>query len=111
MTYTIIGVCKETKKYAIEAGRDAGGQAGPKGVHYAERSAVLRILNYACCPELDLRVDIHPDAVVELRRLFEIYEPCVPFNRLRAEDPAKAQPTGEWEEQNLKDNPPPPALA
>ena len=95
---------------SIEAGRDAGGQAGPNGDHFTERSSLLRILNFACCPELDLRVDIHATAVAELRRLFEIYEPCVPFNRLRADDPANAQPTGEWEAQNLKDNPPPPAI-
>jgi len=96
---------------AIEAGRDAGGQAGQAGEHFAERSCVLRILNYECCPELDLRVDIHPKAVEEIRRIFEIYEPYIPFNKLRAEDPAKAPPTGEWESQNVGKNPPPPALA
>ncbi len=58
---------------AIEAGRDAGGQAGNDG-HLPERSAAVVVYGDYDHAELDLRVDLHDTAVEELRRAFEEYD-------------------------------------
>jgi len=60
---------------ALEAGRDAGGQALPDRTGLAERSASLCVLDGGgerTLRSLDLRVDMHHSAVHELRRLFEV---------------------------------------
>jgi uncharacterized Ntn-hydrolase superfamily protein len=49
---------------AIEAGRDAGGQNPPM----RERSAALVVYEYEPYALIDLRVDVHDDAITELRR-------------------------------------------
>jgi len=96
---------------ALEAGRDAGGQMGPGGRRYAERSAALRIVGEGGYPELDLRVDMHSAAVGELRRMYDIYKLYNPYNRLRAEDPPHTPALAEWEDAHLRENPPPSAFA
>ncbi len=99
---------------AIEAGRDAGGQLAPGNQHYDERSALLRVIGDG--PErrdmtvLDLRVDMASQAVQELRRMYEIYQPVVKRRSLRASDPGQDLPTAVWEAEHLRDNPPPPAI-
>ena len=55
---------------AIEGGCAAGGQAH-NGVRRAERSAWLRVVDRQDFPQIDVRVDLHTHAVVELRRVFE----------------------------------------
>lgn len=76
----------------IEAGRDAGGQLGGTG-HLPERSASLLVHAMAEKHALiDLRVDGHGDAVTELRRLYDEFEPYVAFHALRWRTPAEAQP-------------------
>jgi uncharacterized Ntn-hydrolase superfamily protein len=77
---------------AIEAGRDAGGQAGGAG-HLPERSAALLV--HEAAEEhaaLDLRVDGHADAVTELRRLHDEFAPYVAFHALRWRNPSAAPP-------------------
>lgn len=76
---------------ALEAGRDAGGQVGGQG-HLPERSAALLVHARAPYAELDLRVDLHDDAVTALRAMHEEYRPYVAFHRLRHLDPASAPP-------------------
>jgi uncharacterized Ntn-hydrolase superfamily protein len=76
---------------AVEAGRDAGGQAGASG-HLPERSAALMVRGRASSDELDLRVDSHPEAVAQLRALREEWAPYRAFHHLRHLDPARAPP-------------------
>jgi uncharacterized Ntn-hydrolase superfamily protein len=76
---------------ALEAGRDAGGQSGATG-HLPERSAVLLVAGIVPDEALDLRVDLHGDAVTQLRRVRDEYAPYRAFHRLRHLDPANAPP-------------------
>jgi uncharacterized Ntn-hydrolase superfamily protein len=76
---------------ALEAGRSAGGQHGAEGP-LPERSASLLLHEAEEHATLDLRVDSHPDAVVELRRVLDEFRPYVPFYRQRWLTPAGAQP-------------------
>ena len=76
---------------ALEAGRDAGGQA-VNGVHYRERSAYLKVYDNEADPaiaSIDLRVDIHAQAVDELRRQYDMFRPVAEFNALRSDKPAR----------------------
>lgn len=71
---------------ALEAGQAAGGDKRGR------QSAALLIMSTEVYAKLDLRVDDHPDPVVELRRL---YEECkrefIPFQQFL---PTAAQPAG-----------------
>ena len=99
---------------ALEAGRDAGGQADADGRHHDERSAYLKVIGGEADPAaapIDLRVDIHAKAVDELRRLYGIFRPVAAYNRLRAEQPAETPAMAAWEADNLTASPPPPAIA
>ena len=94
---------------ALEAGRDAGGQA-VNGVHYKERSAYLKVYDNEADPaiaSIDLRVDIHAQAVDELRRQYDMFRPVAEFNALRSDKPAETPPMGEWEERHIKGPRPP----
>lgn len=51
---------------ALEAGEEAGGDKRGK------QSAALRICTHDPVPDLDLRVDDHPDPLAELRRLYGV---------------------------------------
>jgi uncharacterized Ntn-hydrolase superfamily protein len=74
---------------AIEAGRDAGGQVGYEG-HMTERSAAVRVFGEHDHAELDLRVDLHDEAVDALRRAFEEYELYRGYYRDRGKNPRNA---------------------
>ena len=74
---------------ALEAGRTAGGQHGLDGP-LPERSAHILIHAEEEHPFLDLRVDSHPDAVGEMRRVLEEFRPYVPFYRQRWVAPHEA---------------------
>jgi uncharacterized Ntn-hydrolase superfamily protein len=76
---------------ALEAGRAAGGQHGLDGP-LPERSAGLLVHEGEEHALLDLRVDSHPDAVNELRRVLDEFKPYVPFYRQRWREPANALP-------------------
>jgi len=76
---------------AIEAGRDAGGQAGNDGP-LAERSAAVMVYGDYDHAELDLRVDLHDTAVEELRRAFEEYELYRGYYKERSKNPKDAMP-------------------
>jgi len=78
---------------AIEAGRDAGGQ------HGGQRSAAILVCHELDYPIVDLRADDYDDPVAELRRLFDLYEPRIPYYRVRAADPTVG-PFDLWRQQN-----------
>jgi uncharacterized Ntn-hydrolase superfamily protein len=80
---------------AIEAGRDAGGQVGNDG-HLTERSAAVMVYGAFDHAELDLRVDLHDNAVDELRRSFEEYELYRGYYRDRGKNPRGAIPQGDF---------------
>ncbi len=62
---------------ALEAGRDAGGQSDVRtGKHMGELScSVLVADGKNSYPKVNLRVDYHPHAVTQLRRLYEYAKP------------------------------------
>ena len=77
---------------AIEAGRDAGGQ------HGGQRSAAIYVCENLEYPLVDLRADDYDEPVAELRRLFDLYVPRIPYYRRRAADPTIG-PFNEWRER------------
>ncbi len=66
---------------ALEAGKRAGGE--PNG----EKSGGLYVVDREPYPVVDLRVDLHPDPVAELRRLADEYFPMIPYYMLRPINP------------------------
>jgi uncharacterized Ntn-hydrolase superfamily protein len=78
----------------IEAGRDAGGQ------HGGQQSAALLVHEDRPFAHVDLRVDVHPEPVGELRRVFDAYRPAIPYYNLRQVD-ARVPPLPDW----LRDRP------
>src|SRR5262249_58239677 len=66
---------------ALEGGKAAGGQ--PDG----EQSAGLYVVDREPFAVVDLRVDLHPEPVSELRRLADQYFPLVPYYSLPPFDP------------------------
>ena len=81
---------------ALEAGRDAGGQCGLGDKHLPERSAVVTVYGTQPFAELDLRVDDHPNAVSELRRIFDRFTQVDGYYRDRANTPADTPPQDQW---------------
>jgi len=67
---------------SLEAGKQAGGEIG------GERSAALLVVDEDEFPLVDLRVDFHPEPIVELRRIFEAYAPVMDYFRRRPDDPS-----------------------
>lgn len=74
---------------SLEAGKAAGGQ--PDG----ETSSALFVVDREPYATVDLRVDLHPTPVAELRRLADAYFPLVPYYNLRPRDP-NVPPAAEW---------------
>lgn len=66
---------------SVEAGRDAGGQIG------GQRSAALLVYENKTFSRVDLRADLHDEPVAELRRIFDIYRPAIPYYDMRQVDP------------------------
>lgn len=66
---------------AIEAGRDAGGQ------EEGQTSASLLTFGEQTVSRCDLRVDISDEPVRELRRIFDWYEPLLPYFEERNRNP------------------------
>src|SRR3989442_15322993 len=74
---------------ALEAGKAAGGQ--PNG----EVSSGLFVVDREPFAMVDLRVDLHPEPVAELRRLADAYFPLIPYYNLRPGDPSVPS-AAEW---------------
>ena len=73
----------------VEAGRDAGGQ------HGGQQSAALYVVDDRPFAHVDLRVDVHPEPIGELRRVFDVYRPAIPYYNLRQVD-ARVPPLPDW---------------
>ena len=71
---------------AIEAGEAAGGEL--KQV----KSAGLVVAHKESFPYVDLRVDLSPQPLVQLRFLWELYQPTADAYVIRAVDPDTAPP-------------------
>lgn len=88
---------------ALEAGRDAGGQRGLDGARLPERSACITVYGDKPSAELDLRVDDHPDAVSEMRRVFDRFKRAESYYADRAHRPGATPPQDQWmREQGLE---------
>lgn len=77
---------------------DAGQQAG--GDKRGRQSAALIVYSSEVYPDIDLRVDDHPDPVAELLRLYEIAkEMRIPYLGAvpRADNPAGIYDADEWD--------------
>jgi uncharacterized Ntn-hydrolase superfamily protein len=73
---------------AMQAGYEAGGEAGP--IH----SAALVMVGDVPWPIADLRIDWHDDPIGELARLWEIWQPQMQDYVTRALDPRAAPSFG-----------------
>ena len=80
---------------ALESGRDAGGQVGKDGP-LPERSAAICVVSEPDHPDIDVRVDLHPEAVSELRRILEEFKLYEVFYRERGKRPDLAMSQGEF---------------
>jgi uncharacterized Ntn-hydrolase superfamily protein len=73
---------------AIEAGQAAGGELKQL------KSSALLVVHREGFPFVDLRVDLHSQPLVELRFLWELYEPTADNYVVRAVEPDKAPGAG-----------------
>jgi uncharacterized Ntn-hydrolase superfamily protein len=80
---------------ALEGGRDAGGQVGNEG-HLPERSAAIFVVSEPDHADIDARVDLHNDAVTELRRVLEEFKLYEVFYRDRGRRPDLAMPQDQF---------------
>lgn len=79
---------------ALEAGQAAGGD------RRGRQSAALKVVSTEDYPLIDLRVDDNPDPVVELRRLWELYNQ--ELAGVMAMLPSKAHPAGLFDLEQLR---------
>lgn len=86
---------------ALEAGCAAGGIQGRKG-RLPERSCGLAVWGNKAYNELDLRVDLHEAAVVDLRRIYTDYRPSIAYYEERARHPRNAIPAMEFADMLAK---------
>ena len=86
---------------ALEAGRDSGGQTGDDSANLAERSAALIVQGADIVEDINLRVDLHDDAVTELRRVHTSYAPYLSYYQLRARNPENTPAQDVWARENL----------
>jgi uncharacterized Ntn-hydrolase superfamily protein len=87
---------------ALEAGQAAGGQRTEDGRSLNVRSACLLVYGQTRTPLVDLRVDVHDDALGELRRVHTAYGPYVPYYALRASRPDLAPPQDTWARKQVE---------
>ena len=83
----------------LEAGRDAGGQKGSTG-HLPERSSALIVQGSATVPVPDLRVDDHPTAVDELRRIHARFARASTYYAERSSNPDRIVAQDVWMRDN-----------
>ncbi len=75
---------------ALEAGRNAGGQNG------GQHSAGLHSYDREVYAYVDLRVDEHSEPVAELRRIYEVHKPLIPYYYGRPGQPDAFGREEEW---------------
>ena len=81
---------EERLMLALEAGRDAGGQVG------GQNSSGLLVYDRDVHAYVDLRVDMHPEPIGELRRIYESIKPLVPYYYGRPGNPDAFGTEAEW---------------
>jgi uncharacterized Ntn-hydrolase superfamily protein len=79
---------------ALEAGQAAGGDKRGR------QSAALKVMDTEEYPLIDIRVDDHPDPVVELRRLWGLYNQG--FGEIMRMMPTKAHPAGRFDMEAIR---------
>ena len=77
---------------ALEAGRDAGGQVA------GQHSAALLVVNKKSYGWVDLRADEHNEPIGELRRLYGLYIPLIPYYDTRPTNPSMPR-DDDWRKQ------------
>jgi len=76
---------------ALEVGRDAGGQNG------GQQSAALIVYGTEVNAYVDLRVDLHAEPIGELRRIYDVFRPLIPYYYVRpAANPAELGREDDW---------------
>jgi uncharacterized Ntn-hydrolase superfamily protein len=80
---------------ALEAAREAGGMKGNRG-RLPERSAAMIVWGNRTYNEVDLRVDLHEQAIRELKRIYVDYKPSIAYYEERARNPRNAIPAMEF---------------
>ena len=83
---------------ALTAAREAGGLSGSRGA-LPERSAALILWGSRPYNEIDLRVDLHDDAIADLKRIYVDYKPSIAYYEERALSPRNAVPAMEFVEK------------
>jgi uncharacterized Ntn-hydrolase superfamily protein len=73
---------------ALEAGHKAGGEANDNTPWH---SAAVLTYGTDSFPRVDLRIDEHPRAVAELRRILDLYRQNLDYFLLRPKDPDAAR--------------------
>lgn len=81
---------------ALEAGKDAGGQAGSDNSHLPERSAALLVGAPGERFPVDIRIDSSTEAISDLRRALDAYQPMHEYYLNRADDPTELPSQDEW---------------
>ncbi|MBV9860350.1 MAG: DUF1028 domain-containing protein [Alphaproteobacteria bacterium] len=96
---TLAAYCSATGSFAerLLAALDAGQVAG--GDKRGRQSAALMVCSTERYPDLDLRVDDHPDPLIELRRLYEVSRRYAPYRRFM---PTAANPSGLYDRALLE---------
>ena len=87
----------------LEAGKRAGGQANSEGLPLPEKSAALIVKGNDIIRNIDLRIDLHEDAVTELRRVYKTYVSYLEYYELRARHPQKTPAQDVWVKQYLSE--------
>lgn len=78
---------------AVEAGRDAGGQAE------GQTSCALVVWERHAFPIVNLRVDVDLEPIGAMRRIFDWFKPLIPYYIERTLDPSSVVPKKTWLEQ------------
>jgi len=81
---------------ALEAGKEAGGQAGSDNAHLPERSAALLVSTPGERFPLNIRIDFSTDAISDLKRALDAYQPMHQYYLNRADDPTELPSQDEW---------------
>ena len=87
-----------TAAQALATARDAGGLTSGSG-RLPERSAALIVWGSRPHNEIDLRVDLHEDAIADLKRIYVDYKPSIAYYEERAKSPRNAVPAMEFVEK------------
>lgn len=77
----------------LEAARDAGGQVA------GQHSAALLVYNKRSYAWVDLRADEHDEPIGELRRLYQLYIPLIPYYDRRPSNPSMPR-DDDWRREN-----------